>query len=112
MRTDFWGCADSIEGHWSNGRWYWNTGEITIAARLNDRQMRYILMHELLHVLANMGHAERGIMATGAAAFRSGAATYELTEMDRAQLWLYSNPLIESGMSLVEIERMARYGEW
>lgn len=38
--------------------------------------------------------------------------SYELTAMDKAQLWLYSNPLIRSGMSLDEIRGMARYGEW
>lgn len=97
--TQFHGCA---EGHRT-----W-TDEIAIAAHAGDRGLRRILRHELLHLLAYMAHAHQGIMSTG----RHWDGSYELTDMDRAQLWLYSNPLIRSGMSLDEVQRMARYGDW
>ena len=97
--TQFHGCA---EGHRA-----W-TDEIAVAAQAGDRGLSRILQHELLHLLAYMGHARQGIMSTG----EHWDGSYELTAMDRAQLWLYSNPLIRSGMSLDEIRRMARYGEW
>ena len=81
-------------------------GRYRIASRLNDKQMKYILLPNSCMFLRIFVASWRG-----AAAFH-GAASYELTAMDRAQLWLYSNPLIKSGMSLTEVERMARYGEW
>ena len=39
-------------------------------------------------------------------------STVEISPRDRAQLWLFSNSLIESGMSLREIERMRQDGAW
>ena len=97
--TQFHGCA---EGHRT-----W-TDEIAVAAHARDMGLRRILRHELLHLVAYMAHAHQGIMSTG----EQWDGSYELTDMDRAQLWLYSNPVIESGMSLAEIEQIVRYGEW
>ena len=108
-RTDFDGCAGALEHGVYGSTPYWVKGDVSVAMRgKTDRQLRHILLHELLHVLTDIAHAERGIMAD----WRSAAARTELTDMDKAQLWLYSNPVIESGMSLEEIEQIARYGEW
>ena len=103
------GCTEEFDYFWLDGQRYWRQADVTIATRSrDDRQIRHLLMHELLHALTYIGHADRGIMAHG----QSAAASYELTEMDRAQLWLFSNPVIRSGMHLNEIRQVVRYGEW
>ena len=108
----FVGCADAIVGIHpaSDGRFafYLDDGEVSVAMRQTSRDLRQVLTHELLHVMAGLAHAEDGIMAT----VETGTPTDALTDMDKAQLWLYSNPLIYSGMPLSLVEALVRYGEW
>ena len=95
---DFWGCAHPNS----------TPQEVEIAVRNKSNEELYsIIVHELLHVLALMGHAEQGVMSYG--------DTYGLSDMDRAQLWLFSDPRIPGGTNaptLEAIEQAAHIGEW
>ena len=105
---EYTGCAGQWDGYRHEGKWYLNRANIWVATEgLSSRQLRHVLMHEMLHALTLIGHAEHGIMALAASARSEG-----LTAMDTAQMWLYSNPLIQSGMSLDEVKLMVRYGAW
>ena len=100
--SDYLGCAETI----ARGQ----RAKITVATEFKfDSWIRGTLRHELLHALADMGHATSGIMETGEALNRS---VNELTPMDRAQLWLFSNPLIKPWASLDEIRKLEHHGEW
>ena len=103
--TLFEGCADYLAAPQT----------VSVAAkRKSDDQLYGITLHELLHVLALMAHAEQGIMSTG----NHWDGTYGLTDMDRAQLWLFSNPAFTGGYdyenvtTFEEAKEMVRYGEW
>ena len=76
-----------------------------IVSGLEADELQGIVMHELLHLLVLMGHAEQGIMTPA-------LDTYELSAMDRAQLWLHSNPLMDNVLTREDVERLARIGEW
>ena len=85
-----------------------DTNKVTIATRYSDAVVMGFLRHELLHILVDTVHAEQGIMRTAVYEDES----HDLTEMDKAQLWLHSNPLIKDGFPLTLIKQLVRYGEW
>ena len=87
--------------HRSSEQWY-----AEVAARLDEDELRAVIMHELLHLIVLMGHATQGIMAYGE------RQTLRLTEMDRAQLWLHSHPLMADVYGREEVEPLVRFGEW
>ena len=106
-------CGERVERFWGCAEWWLTQDVIRIAARnKSEAQLSGIITHELLHVLAYMAHAEQGVMSDG--------RTYKLglSDMDRAQLWLFSNPLfrgwqdVDRATTLEEARRMVRYGEW
>ncbi len=75
---------------------------------VTDDVLLGVIQHELLHVLALMGHAESGIMSHA----EEGEVQSTLSDMDRAQVWLFSNPLFTGGVPLSAVEQVARFGEW
>ena len=99
---DFWGCAD----------WFNEPQVVRVTIRnKSDDQLYSTILHELLHVLALMSHAKHGIMSTG----DNWDGTYGLSEMDRAQLWLFSDPRFRGGSDatrLKEVKQMMRLGDW
>ena len=95
------------------------TGEeqtVQVAVRnKTDEELYWTIMHELLHILVFMGHAREGIMATG----HHYDGSTELTDMDIAQLWLFSNPAFHADITLgeepplmAEVLGMVQVGEW
>ena len=106
-------CGERVERFWGCAEWWDSPNVIRIAVRnKSEAQLLGIITHELLHVLAYVAHAEQGVMSDG--------RTYKLglSDMDRAQLWLFSNPLfrgwqdVGKATTLEEARRMVRYGEW
>lgn len=74
-----------------------------------------LIMHEMLHVLALMGHATGGIMSSG----EGSDGSTELSESDIEQLWLFSNPSLRmsptyerDAFNVEDVYALIRYGEW
>ena len=67
----------------------------------NEKHLRGVIRHELLHALIPVGHSREvtSLMSNSYSAF-------ELTYLDKGLFGLYAHPLVEAGMTMSDVEAL------